>query len=321
MNALLVYPKFPDTYWSFKHALKFIKKTAAFPPLGLVTVASMLPKEWEKRLVDLNIRPLSDSDIKWADYVFISAMIIQRESVMEVIKRIRKLGVKIVGGGPLFTTEPEQFTDVDYLVLNEAEITLAPFLQELEKGQAKHPNWHWVLAGIDEFHSAEPFDVMISCAALQWLHHHERLLPQLWGLVREGGALAAQMPANQESPLHRAVFRTAESERWSTLTGQSRAELNFQPPAEYFSILGPLASRLDVWETIYYHEMASLDDLLDWAKTTVMRPFFDKIPDAAKQADFVADVRSACVDAYPATNRGTILYVQKRLFFIAYKNT
>jgi trans-aconitate methyltransferase len=67
--------------------------------------------------------------------------------------------------------------------------------------------------------------------------------------------------------------------------------------------------------------MASLDDLLDWAKTTVMRPFFDKIPDAAKQADFVADVRSACVDAYPATNRGTILYVQKRLFFIAYKNT
>lgn len=138
MKILMVYPKYPDTFWSFKHALKFIRKTAAFPPLGLVTVASMLPKEWEKRLVDLNVRALTDSDIKWADYVFISAMIVQRESVVEVIKRTRKLGVKIVAGGPLFTTEPERFSEVDYLILNEAEITLAPFLQDLEKGQAKH---------------------------------------------------------------------------------------------------------------------------------------------------------------------------------------
>ena len=203
----------------------------------------------------------------------------------------------------------------------EAEITGVDLSKEmLAKGQAKHPNWHWVLAGIEEFHPAEPFDVVISCAALQWLHHHERLLPRLWRLVRDGGALGVQMPANQESPLHRAVFGTAESERWRTLTGQSRAVLNFQPAGEYFSILSPLAGRLDIWETIYYHEMRSLDDLLDWAKATVMRPFFERIPDVAKQADFVADVRRACEDAYPATNRGSILYVQKRLFFVAYKN-
>jgi trans-aconitate 2-methyltransferase len=190
----------------------------------------------------------------------------------------------------------------------------------LDKGRAKHPDWNWVLAGIEDFHPAEPFDAVISCAALQWLHGHDRLLPRLWELVRDGGALAVQMPANQDSPLHRAVFQTAESEAWRPLTGHSRATLNFQPPTEYFSILSPLAKRLDIWETIYYHEMRSLDDLLEWARTTVMRPFFGKIPEVTRQNDFVADVKRACAEAYPATNRGTILYVQKRLFFVAYKS-
>ena len=133
----------------------------------------------------------------------------------------------------------------------DAEITGVDLSQEmLEKGRAKHPGWKWVLASIENFRPVEPFDVVISCAALQWLHHHDRLLPQLWGLVRDRGALAVQMPANQESPLHRAVFQTAKSEAWRSLTGQSRATLNFQPPTEYLSILSPLARRFDIWETI-----------------------------------------------------------------------
>ena len=134
MKILLVYPKYPDTFWSFKHALRFIMRKAAFPPLGLLTVAGMLPQEWEKRLVDLNTRALTDRDIRWADYVFISAMVIQRDSTREVIDRIKKIGIKMVGGGPLFTTEPEQFAEVDHLILNEAEITLPQFLSDLEKG-------------------------------------------------------------------------------------------------------------------------------------------------------------------------------------------
>ncbi|HEX7474780.1 MAG TPA: DUF4070 domain-containing protein [Dehalococcoidales bacterium] len=138
MKILLVYPQYPDTFWSFKHALNFIRKKAAFPPLGLITVASMLPSNWEKRLIDLNVRTLTDKDIKWADYVFISAMAVQKDSVQEIIQRVKKLGVKIVAGGPLFTTEPEQFAEVDHMVLNEAEITLAPFLADLKAGTLKH---------------------------------------------------------------------------------------------------------------------------------------------------------------------------------------
>ena len=138
MNILMVYPQYPDTFWSFKHALRFILRKAAFPPLGLLTVGAMLPKEWEKRLVDLNTRPLTEKDINWADYVFISSMVIQRDSTKEIIQRVKKLGVKIVAGGPLFTTEPEEFDDIDHLILNEAEITLPQFLYDLEKGNPRH---------------------------------------------------------------------------------------------------------------------------------------------------------------------------------------
>jgi radical SAM superfamily enzyme YgiQ (UPF0313 family) len=138
MKVLLVYPEYPDTFWSFKHALKFISKKASFPPLGLLTVASMIPKEWEKRLIDMNVSVLTEDDLKWADYVFISAMIVQKKSVREVIRRCKNLGVIVIAGGPLFTTGYEEFENIDHFVLNEAESTLPSFLDDLKNGCAQH---------------------------------------------------------------------------------------------------------------------------------------------------------------------------------------
>ncbi len=138
MKILLVYPHYPDTFWSFRHALKFIDRKASFPPLGLLTVAAMLPAEWDKRLVDMNVRSLTDEDLEWADYVFISAMTIQLKSTKVVITRCRQMGVKIVAGGPLFTACHVDFPDVDHLVLGEAELTLPPFLADLQNGGAMH---------------------------------------------------------------------------------------------------------------------------------------------------------------------------------------
>jgi radical SAM superfamily enzyme YgiQ (UPF0313 family) len=137
MHILLVYPKFPNTFWGLKYALKFISKKATHPPLGLLTVAAMLPKEWEKKLIDMNVTTLRDKDLKWADYVFVSAMSIQKASVKEVLARSKKMGIKTVAGGPLFTIEDEGFEGVDHLVLNEAEITLPPFLEDLKNRCAK----------------------------------------------------------------------------------------------------------------------------------------------------------------------------------------
>lgn len=137
LKVLLVYPEFPDTFWGFKHALKFIKKKAAFPPLGLLTVGAMLPKDWPKRLIDVNVTKLTDEDIAWADLVFISAMAVQIESSREIISRCKKAGAKLVAGGPLFTSEYELFSEVDHFVLNEAELTLPAFLADLEQGFAR----------------------------------------------------------------------------------------------------------------------------------------------------------------------------------------
>ena len=137
MKVLLVNPEVPDTFWGLKNALKFISKKSILPPLGLMTVAAMLPKEWEIRLRDMTVKKLRDRDIQWADYVFITSMQIQKISADQVIKRCKKIGTKVVAGGPLFTSIPDQYMHVDHLVLKEAELTLPPFIRDLQKGCPK----------------------------------------------------------------------------------------------------------------------------------------------------------------------------------------
>jgi radical SAM superfamily enzyme YgiQ (UPF0313 family) len=149
VRILLIDPEYPDTFWSFKHALKFVRKASGAPPLGLLTVAAMLPQDWELKLIDLNITKLSDKDLQWADYVFLGGMVVQQKSARQVIARCKDLEVPIVAGGPMYTCEPEKFEDVDHLILNEAEVTLPLFLADLERGTPKrlyttdeYPNIH-----------------------------------------------------------------------------------------------------------------------------------------------------------------------------------
>lgn len=137
MNALLLYPEFPDTFWSFKHAMKFINKKAANPPLGLVTIAAMLPPSWNLKVVDMNVSQIKEEDLLWADLVLLSAMTIQRDSVEKLIQICKEKNKKIIAGGPLFTSEYENFPMVDHLILNEAEITLPLFLSDFESNKAK----------------------------------------------------------------------------------------------------------------------------------------------------------------------------------------
>lgn len=137
MNILMIYPEYPDTFWGFKHAIKFISKRATTPPLGLLTVASLLPKNWNKKLIDMNVEKLKDKDLLWSDFVFISAMSVQIKSVQEVIKKCKIFKKKIVAGGPLFTEEFDRFPEIDHLVLNEAEITLPQFLNDLKTSTPK----------------------------------------------------------------------------------------------------------------------------------------------------------------------------------------
>ncbi len=137
MKILLINPEYPDTYWSFRHALPFEGKRSAFPPLGLLTVSALLPAAWEKRLVDLNVRRLKSSDIEWADMVFCTAMIVQKDSLADVIARCKALGKRVVVGGPYVSTSAEQVPDADHVFIGEAETTLPEFVKDLERGTAR----------------------------------------------------------------------------------------------------------------------------------------------------------------------------------------
>src|SRR5665647_572294 len=136
-NILLVYPQHTKTFWGFENVMKVLGKKAAYPPLGILTIASMLPGHWNKKLVDLNTDILNSSDIVWADFVFIGGMIVQKESVLKVIERAQHLNKPVVAGGPLFTTGAEDFTFVDHLFLGEAEDTIKDFIKDVEDNTLK----------------------------------------------------------------------------------------------------------------------------------------------------------------------------------------
>lgn len=166
MHVLMLYPEFPDTFWSYKHALSFVGKRATFPPLGLLTIAGMLPAAWEARLVDLNVHRLRERDLAWADMAFVSGMIVQRDAACRLVTRCKQAGLTVVGGGPLFTMEHEAIAGVDHAILNEAELTLPRFLADFARGEAtpvytdngyadmtQSPTPHWELADRRQYHS------------------------------------------------------------------------------------------------------------------------------------------------------------------------
>ena len=136
MNVLLVYPRFPDTYWSFRYALSFQGKRAAQPPLGLMTVAALLPESWSKRLVDTNVERLRDSDLAWADVVFLSGMHVQQQDLVSIVRRCRAHGCRTVVGGPIASSVPASELEADHVVIGEAEDLMAGLARDLERGEA-----------------------------------------------------------------------------------------------------------------------------------------------------------------------------------------
>ena len=137
MRILLVYPRDPDTFWNFRHVLRFVAKRSAFPPLGLLTVAAMLPEDWELKLVDTNVEPLVDRDIIWADWIFLSGMIVHMDSASEIARRSAALGRPVVAGGPLFTTGHQGFPQIRHFVLGEAENVIADLIADMRAGTVK----------------------------------------------------------------------------------------------------------------------------------------------------------------------------------------
>ena len=137
LNALLVYPKFPPSYWGAQYALEFIGKKSAMPPLGLLTVAGMFPPNYRLKVVDMNVDPLKEEHLEWADMVFTSTMIVQKDSLREVIERAKRAQVPVIAGGPHPTSFYEEIEGVDHFVLDEVENSFGGFLKDFESGRAQ----------------------------------------------------------------------------------------------------------------------------------------------------------------------------------------
>jgi radical SAM superfamily enzyme YgiQ (UPF0313 family) len=137
VNALLIYPEWPDTYWSFKHALPFEGKRSAYPPLGLLTIAPLLPKHWKKRLVDTNVRRLTDADLEWAEVALLSGMLVHKQHLLAILARCRARGLRTVIGGPVTSSVEELPQHADHVVIGEAEDLVAGLAADLERGTAK----------------------------------------------------------------------------------------------------------------------------------------------------------------------------------------
>ncbi|MEB3358622.1 MAG: B12-binding domain-containing radical SAM protein [Synechococcales bacterium] len=136
MNVLLVYPQFPKTFWSYEKVLELVNRKVLLPPLGLVTAAAILPQNWAFKLVDRNVREVTEKEWAWADLVILSAMIVQKEDMLAQIREAKRRGKPVAVGGPYPTSMPEDMegAGVDYLILDEGEITLPMFVEAIQRG-------------------------------------------------------------------------------------------------------------------------------------------------------------------------------------------
>ena len=137
MHTLFVYPEFPKTFWSYEKILELVNRKVLLPPLGLVTVAALLPQEWEMKLVDRNVREVTDEEWNWAELVIISGMIVQKDDMAVQISKAKQRGLPVAVGGPFASSTPDapELDLVDFKILDEGEITLPMFLDALERGE------------------------------------------------------------------------------------------------------------------------------------------------------------------------------------------
>jgi trans-aconitate 2-methyltransferase len=191
--------------------------------------------------------------------------------------------------------------------------------QMIKKAREDYPKQKWVLADASRFESDRTYDLVFSNAALQWISNHERLLLRLFNLLNDKGAFAVQVPANNESPLHKALLSVSSRQMWVQFTTGCEQLLNYRSPAYYYDLLSPMVSEIDLWGTRYYHVLASHEGLIEWYRSTGMRPFLERLPDDASRTRFENDVLEECRNDYKIQKDGKILYPFERIFFIAYK--
>jgi trans-aconitate 2-methyltransferase len=186
----------------------------------------------------------------------------------------------------------------------------------LSHARAEFPKLDWLQADILQWHADEPADLLFSNATFQWVHGHEQLFPSLLAQLRAGGSLAIQMPRHTDDPGHVLMLETAMDPRWRSRLEPHTKRLVVHAPEEYWRWLSPHAARLDIWETIYQHELEGENPIVEFFRGTQLRPYIQALPeDEAKQ--FVNAYAEKIPRAYPKESNGKTLFPFRRIFIIA----
>jgi trans-aconitate 2-methyltransferase len=215
---------------------------------------------------------------------------------------------------------PGNSTQVLHQRWPEAEITGVDNSPEMiEKARKDYPDQKWLLADASKLESDRTFDVVFSNAVLQWIPDHGRLIPRLFDIVHPKGSLAVQVPANNESPVHRALMTVSSRENWSRWTSGCAKLLTYGTAESYYDIISRLSPELELWETIYHHILPSHAEIIEWYKATGMRPFLERLPDDESRKAFEGELLTECKQSYPVQQDGKVIYAFKRIFFVVYK--
>lgn len=191
--------------------------------------------------------------------------------------------------------------------------------QMIDKAKTDLPEIEWITGDAGRFTFGKGYDVVFSNAAIQWMQNHEALVPRLYKIVKPGGALAVQIPADQGSPIRMSLLSVSAQEKWLKYTSGRERLMNYRTAEYYYDILAEMSGRFDVWETIYYHVLDSHEDLIEWYRGTALRPFLEKIPDGEIRKEFENEILDGCKDQYEIRKDGKVLYPFRRIFFVAYK--
>jgi trans-aconitate 2-methyltransferase len=217
-----------------------------------------------------------------------------------------------IGCGPGNSTQilRKRWPHADIVGLDKSE-------KMIERARLDHPDQTWTIGDASTLETDRQYDIVFSNAAIHWVPDHHQLIPRLFQLVRKGGILAIQVPANHESPLYRIILNIARSGKWSAFTSGREGLITYHTAEYYYHELVPLTQDIALWETTYYHILRSHEDLVAWYKGTAMKPFLESLPTDDTREEFEQTVLTECKKQYPLQSDGRILYPFKRLFFTA----
>jgi trans-aconitate 2-methyltransferase len=189
----------------------------------------------------------------------------------------------------------------------------------IQRARQDYPDQKWIVGDASALDVGQKYDIVFSNAVIHWIPDHDVLIQRLFKMVNTNGILAVQIPANQESPLYRTILKVSMSDKWCAFTAGRQEVITYHDAYYYYDLLASLTKEIAIWGTVYYHILNSHQDLIDWYKSTAMKPFLESLPDDESREEFEDEILSECKAFYPSQSDGRILYPFKRLFFTARK--